>query len=199
MNQKDLKRYKKILEDSKVSLLQSAKKTLMEESNFDTDDLPDEIDLASSEYAQSMVFRLRDREKFLLKKIERALSRLSQSNGALRTYDAVGNLLVIAGSRTNTYDALNRLASTSVGGLSYTYDALSRRASMTDAYAGTTRYTYDAYANGRCSQKKRTASQSLDWPSSTGTRRRHSGRSDSPRRFCTLGSRRQLIPATAAV
>ena len=74
MNQKDLKRYKKMLEDSKQALLMSAKKTLMEESNFDTDDLPDEIDLASSEYAQSMVFRLRDREKFLLKKIEKALA-----------------------------------------------------------------------------------------------------------------------------
>src|SRR5437868_477804 len=76
MNQKEMKRFKKMLEDSKVALLQSAKKTLMEESNFDTDDLPDEIDLASSEYAQSMVFRLRDREKFLLKKIEKALSRI---------------------------------------------------------------------------------------------------------------------------
>ena len=76
MNQKDLKRYKKMLEDSKLSLLQSAKKTLMEESNFDTDDLPDEIDLASSEYTQSMVFRLRDREKFLLKKIDDAMARI---------------------------------------------------------------------------------------------------------------------------
>jgi DnaK suppressor protein len=65
-----------MLEDSRQSLLESAKKTLMEESNFDTDDLPDEIDLASSEYAQSMVFRLRDREKFLLKKIEMALKRI---------------------------------------------------------------------------------------------------------------------------
>lgn len=76
MNQKDLKRFKKMLEDSKASLLDSAKRTLMEESNFDTDDLPDEIDLASSEYAQSMVFRLRDREKFLLMKIDRALQRV---------------------------------------------------------------------------------------------------------------------------
>jgi len=76
LNQKDLKRYKKMLEDSKMALLDSAKKTLMEESNFDTDDLPDEIDLASSEYAQSMVFRLRDREKFLLSKIEKALVRI---------------------------------------------------------------------------------------------------------------------------
>jgi DnaK suppressor protein len=80
VNQKDLKRYKKMLEDGKTSLLQSAKKTLMEESNFDTDDLPDEIDLASSEYAQSMVFRLRDREKFLLKKIEKALQRIEDGS-----------------------------------------------------------------------------------------------------------------------
>ena len=32
----------------------------------------------SSEYAQSMVFRLRDREKFLLKKIEKALQRIEE-------------------------------------------------------------------------------------------------------------------------
>jgi len=76
VNQKDLKRFKAMLEESRDSLLQSAKRTLMEESNFDTDDLPDEIDLASSEYNQSMVFRLRDREKFLLKKIEKALARI---------------------------------------------------------------------------------------------------------------------------
>lgn len=76
MNQKDLKRYKKALEDAKVSILQRAKKTKEEESNFDTDDLPDEIDLASSEYAQSLTFRLRDREKFMLAKIEKALTRI---------------------------------------------------------------------------------------------------------------------------
>jgi len=80
LNQKDLKRFKKLLEDSKASLLESAKRTLMEESNFDTDDLPDEIDLASSEYAQSMVFRLRDREKFLLQKIDRALQRVEDGS-----------------------------------------------------------------------------------------------------------------------
>jgi DnaK suppressor protein len=76
LNQKDIKRFKKMLEESKRALLVNARKTLMEESNFDTDDLPDEIDLASSEYNQSMIFRLRDREKFLLKKIDRALQRI---------------------------------------------------------------------------------------------------------------------------
>jgi DnaK suppressor protein len=79
LNQKDMKRYKKLLEESKRNLLQSARKTLSEEATFDTDDLPDEIDLASSEYTQSMVFRLRDREKFLLKKIDDALVRIENS------------------------------------------------------------------------------------------------------------------------
>ena len=76
MNKKDLKRFKTMLEESKKQLLLSAKKTLTEESSFDTDDLPDEIDLASSEYTQSMIFRLRDREKFLLAKIDKALARI---------------------------------------------------------------------------------------------------------------------------
>ena len=76
VNQKDLKKFKKILEESKRSLLMSARKTLTEEAAFDTDDLPDEIDLASSEYTQSMIFRLRDREKFLLAKIDKALARI---------------------------------------------------------------------------------------------------------------------------
>lgn len=83
LNQKDLKRFKKKLEDDKKALLASARKTLSEEAAFDTDDLPDEIDLASSEYTQSMVFRLRDREKFLLKKIDDALARIE--NGTFGT------------------------------------------------------------------------------------------------------------------
>jgi DnaK suppressor protein len=83
LSQKDLKRFKKTLEDSRKALLDSARKTMEEESNFDTDDLPDEIDQASSEYAQSMVFRLRDREKFLLKKIDKALARIEEGSFGL--------------------------------------------------------------------------------------------------------------------
>ncbi len=83
LTQKDLKRFKKMLEESRTQLLVSARKTMEEESNFDTDDLPDEIDQASSEYAQSMVFRLRDREKFLLKKIDKALERVADGSFGL--------------------------------------------------------------------------------------------------------------------
>ena len=76
MNKKEVKKFKAMLEESKRQLLASAKKTLTEEASFDTDDLPDEIDQASSEYTQSMIFRLRDREKFLLTKIDKALARI---------------------------------------------------------------------------------------------------------------------------
>jgi DnaK suppressor protein len=80
LNKKDLKKFKTMLEDSRKQLLLSARKTLTEESSFDSDDLPDEIDLASSEYTQSMIFRLRDREKFLLAKIDKALARIEGGN-----------------------------------------------------------------------------------------------------------------------
>jgi DnaK suppressor protein len=54
LNKKDLKRFKTMLEESRRHLLASAKKTLSEESSFDTNELPDEIDQASSEYQQSI-------------------------------------------------------------------------------------------------------------------------------------------------
>lgn len=80
---KDLKRFKKILEDSRTAILAKARKTMEEESNFDTDDLPDEIDQASSEYAQSMAFRLLDREKLLLAKINKAIQRITDGTFGL--------------------------------------------------------------------------------------------------------------------
>ena len=83
LSQKDLKRFKKTLEDSRKALLDSARKTMEEESNFDTDDLPDEIDQASSEYAQSMAFRLLDREKLLLAKINKAVQRITDGTFGL--------------------------------------------------------------------------------------------------------------------
>jgi DnaK suppressor protein len=43
---------------------------------LDSDDLPDEMDLASSEYLQSFTFRLRGREKTFLKKIDHAVAKI---------------------------------------------------------------------------------------------------------------------------
>ncbi len=42
------------------------------------DDLPDETDLAASEVNQNLVFKLRDRERLLLMKIDEALARVEE-------------------------------------------------------------------------------------------------------------------------
>ncbi len=76
MNQKDSKRFKKMLEERRQRAFLSGRKTLAEEATVDTDDLPDEIDQASSEYQQGLTLRLRDREKYLIQKIDHALTRI---------------------------------------------------------------------------------------------------------------------------
>ena len=47
---------------------------------LDANDLPDEMDLASSEYLQSFTFRLRGREKVFLDKIEKALAKIEDGS-----------------------------------------------------------------------------------------------------------------------
>ncbi len=78
MNQRDLNRFKKRLLEEKAELEEKARQTLSEDMQLDVDDLPDEMDLASSEYAQSMTFRLRGREKVYLEKIEKALKKIAE-------------------------------------------------------------------------------------------------------------------------
>jgi DnaK suppressor protein len=78
MKKKDLKRFEKILIEKREDLLKSAKRTLDEDMTLDQDDLPDEMDLASSEYIQSFTFRLRGREKTFLSKIDHALAKIAE-------------------------------------------------------------------------------------------------------------------------
>src|SRR5215831_2144560 len=76
LKKKDLKRFRDILLEKKEDILKNAKRTLNEDMTLDSDDLPDEMDLASSEYIQSFTFRLRGREKTFLKKIDHALAKI---------------------------------------------------------------------------------------------------------------------------
>jgi DnaK suppressor protein len=76
LKKKDLKRFRDLLIEKKEEILKSAKRTLNEDMMLDPDDLPDEMDLASSEYLQSFTFRLRGREKTFLKKIDHALAKI---------------------------------------------------------------------------------------------------------------------------
>lgn len=76
MNKKELAHFGKLLREEKARILNNAEKVVNEEIALSPDDLADEVDLASSELNQSMALRLRDRERLLLQKIEKALARV---------------------------------------------------------------------------------------------------------------------------
>jgi DnaK suppressor protein len=76
LKRKDLKRFGDVLLAKKKEILRNAQRTLNQEMTLDSDDLADEMDLASSEYLQSFTFRLRGREKVFLEKIDHALEKI---------------------------------------------------------------------------------------------------------------------------
>ncbi|MFO0606884.1 MAG: TraR/DksA C4-type zinc finger protein [Polyangiales bacterium] len=78
-----LKTFRELLEAKRAQILENAQNTLADEMTLDADDLPDEMDLASSEYLQSFTFRLRGREKFLLEKVEHALEKIEDGSFGL--------------------------------------------------------------------------------------------------------------------
>ena len=78
LKKKDLKRFEKILIEKKEEILRNARKTLEHDMSLDANDLPDEMDLASSEYIQSFTFRLRGRERTFLDKIDKALEKIEE-------------------------------------------------------------------------------------------------------------------------
>ncbi len=76
LNKKELKKFQELLEDKRKGVLERARQMLSEGMVLDANDLPDEMDLASSEYIQSFEFRLRGREKSLLSKLDLALKKI---------------------------------------------------------------------------------------------------------------------------
>jgi len=80
MNKVQLKKFKSLLTEKRDEIVKKAKQTLEEDMTLDSNDLPDEMDLASSEYLQSFTFRLRGREKVFLDKIEKALRKIEDGS-----------------------------------------------------------------------------------------------------------------------
>ena len=76
MNKAQLKKFRGLLEAKRDEIIKKAKETLSEDMQLDSSDLPDEMDLASSEYLQSFTFRLRGREKSFLDKIQKAIVKI---------------------------------------------------------------------------------------------------------------------------
>ncbi len=78
MKKRDVDRFKKILLERKRSLIDTAENMREQGIGFDPEDLPDEVDLASTETGQSLNLRLRDRELVLLKKIDKTLKKIEE-------------------------------------------------------------------------------------------------------------------------
>jgi DnaK suppressor protein len=93
MNKVQLKRFKTLLTEKRDEIVKKAKQTLEEDMTLDANDLPDEMDLASSEYLQSFTFRLRGREKVFLDKIEKALRKIE--DGSFGTCEECGEEISI--------------------------------------------------------------------------------------------------------
>ena len=93
LKRKDLKRFRDVLLAKKKEILRSAQRTLNEDMTLDANALPDEMDLASSEYLQSFTFRLRGREKVFLDKIDHALEKIR--NGSFGVCEDCGDAISI--------------------------------------------------------------------------------------------------------
>lgn len=80
LTKKELKKFQELLEEKRKVVLERARQMLSEGMVLDANDLPDEMDLASSEYIQSFEFRLRGREKSLLTKLDLALKKIEDGS-----------------------------------------------------------------------------------------------------------------------
>ncbi len=76
MRKRDLEKFKKILTEQREELLNKAHSALGGDMNLDPDDFPDEIDTASSEVGLAFIGRLRERERRLINKINKALDKI---------------------------------------------------------------------------------------------------------------------------
>jgi DnaK suppressor protein len=93
MTKAQLKKFKDLLEEKRREIIKKAQQTLDEDMTLDANDLPDEMDLASSEYLQSFTFRLRGREKVFLDKIQKALEKLEA--GSFGVCDECGDRISV--------------------------------------------------------------------------------------------------------
>ncbi len=80
MDAKKLTKYRKTLLEEKQRILNNTKNTINNDLNIPQDDLMDETDLAATSISQNLVFKLRDRERQLLVKIDEALARMDEGN-----------------------------------------------------------------------------------------------------------------------
>lgn len=80
MDAKEKQVFKKILLTERMKVLTNSQKSINEDTKIPTEELADEMDMAAVELNQNLSFRLRDRERLLLSKIDYALKKLEQGS-----------------------------------------------------------------------------------------------------------------------
>ena len=83
MKKQELAEIKKVLSETRERIIRSAKEIISERLNQDESVPADTIDVSTSETQQATLFRLRDREKYHLKKIDIALAKMEASTYGL--------------------------------------------------------------------------------------------------------------------
>lgn len=78
MKKSDIKKIRQILEERREQILSHAATVKEPVYTISVEDLPDEVDLATTESNQSMNIRLRDREQILLRKINKAIAKIER-------------------------------------------------------------------------------------------------------------------------
>jgi DnaK suppressor protein len=77
LSKKEIEEFRELLGTQQKELYDKSRQLLHQNQDPDNyESSGDEVDLATGEYEQAFEYRLRDREKFLLKKIGKALQRL---------------------------------------------------------------------------------------------------------------------------
>ena len=72
----DISEFRRLLQAKRIALVKAAQDSLEHDMTLDTNEMPDEVDLASSEYIQSFALRLRGRERHFIEKIDTALTKI---------------------------------------------------------------------------------------------------------------------------
>ena len=80
MNARTQEKYRKLLQSEKNRIIEKTREVAEQDFNVNPDDLSDQTDLAVTEITRNLAFRLRDRERKLLSKIEGALSRIEEGS-----------------------------------------------------------------------------------------------------------------------
>jgi DnaK suppressor protein len=80
VRKRDLEKFKKILTGEKKRILQNALRMADRNVTIDSDDIPDIVDLATSELSLNLNVEIRERERHLMSKIDNALSKIADGS-----------------------------------------------------------------------------------------------------------------------